>query len=208
MLPVAYPRRLLNDGEGVAVDLNPHWWFLAKPVVALVAAIVLGVVALVATDDGTTARQVVGWAALAAIVLSALWTIARALRWSTTNFVVTSDRIIFRAGVLAKRGVEIPLERVNTVHFSQSIVERLIGAGDLIIESGGENGEQHFTDVPRPSHVQRTIHVQIDERKRRPLVGWSGTDVATQLEKLEGMLERGTLTREEFEAHKRRLLER
>jgi uncharacterized membrane protein YdbT with pleckstrin-like domain len=199
---------LLNDGESVAVDLTPHWWFLAKPVIALVASIGLGVVALVATDDGTTLRAVVGWTALAMIVLSGVWTISHALRWSTTNLVVTSDRIIFRAGVVAKRGVEIPLERVNTVHFSQSIVERLIGAGDLIIESGGENGEQHFTDVPRPGHVQRAIHVQLDERTRRPLVGWSGSDVATQLEKLEGMLERGTLSRDEFEAHKRRLLER
>lgn len=205
---VAYPRRLLNDGESVAADLTPHWWFLAKPVVVLVASITLGVVALVATDDGTTVRAVVGWLALAAIVLSAVWTVSHALRWSTTHFVVTSDRIIFRAGVLAKRGVEIPLERVNTVHFRQSIVERLVGAGDLIIESGGENGEQHFTDVPRPSRLQRTIHVQIDERARRSVVGWSGGDVASQLEKLEGMLDRGTLTRDEFETHKRRLLER
>ena len=39
---MAYPRRLLNDHETVVVDLHPHWWCLAAPVVALVAAMSLG----------------------------------------------------------------------------------------------------------------------------------------------------------------------
>ena len=43
-------------------------------------------------------------------------------------------------GVLAKQGIEIPLERVNTVFFNQAIFERMLGAGDLTIESGGETG--------------------------------------------------------------------
>ena len=62
-------------------------------------------------------------------------------KWTTTNFAVTNDRVIFRQGMVAKSGVEIPLERIMNVNFKQSIWERMIGAGDLLIESGGKDGQ-------------------------------------------------------------------
>ena len=80
------------------------------------------------------------------IVGSAVWLLVRYVQWLTTNFVITSDRVIFRHGVFAKSGIEIPLERVNSVHFNQGIFERIIGAGDLLIESGAEE---------RPAAVHR-----------------------------------------------------
>lgn len=201
-----YPKKMLNDYETVALDLHPHWWYFAKAVAALVGAVVLGIVVRVFLDGD--AEKILTWVAIAAILLSALWLIGRYAKWSTTNFVITSDRIIYRSGVVAKTGIEIPLERVNNVLFSQSIFERVLGAGDLLIESGGEDGQQRFTDIRRPERVQNLIHAQMEVNNSRMYgsVGASGTDVATQLEKLEGMLDRGTLTQEEFEAQKRRLL--
>ena len=79
----------------------------------------------------------------------------RYLTWATINFVITSDRVIYRSGLIAKHGIEIPLERVNNVSFRQGIFERMIGAGDLLIESGGEDGQQRFTDIRDPERVQR-----------------------------------------------------
>jgi len=201
---VAYPSRLLNDNETVSVDLHPHWWFLVGPMLAIVAAIVAGIVTLLATDPDDTVRGVSGWATIVAIALSALWLLQRYGRWTTTHFVITNRRVIFRTGLLTKRGIEIPLDRVNTVHFNQSILERLVGSGDLLIESGGETGQQHFTDIRQPDRVQRVIHAEMEARDGR---GRDGVlDVADQLEKLEAMLVRGTLTPEEFERQKRRLL--
>ena len=202
-----YPRKLLNDNETVALDLNPHWWFMAKAAVALVASIVLGILALVLLDGDT--RTVVGWIALALIVASAVWLVIRYLKWSTTNFVITSDRVIFREGVVAKSGIEIPLERVNTVHSNQSVFERFLKAGDLLIESAGEAGQQRFTDIKNPSRVQNLIHAQREENNTRMYGGGraTGTDVATQIEKLEGLRDRGSITEEDFEQQKRRLLD-
>jgi hypothetical protein len=133
------------------------------------------------------------------------------LTWRFTHFVITNDRLIYRSGVFAKRGIQIPLERVNNVNFRQRFLERIVGAGDLLVESAGEDGQQHFTDVRHPDRIQNIIHEQINENEYRPYrdgggAPGGGTDHATQLEKLEGMLERGTLTREEFEAEKHRLL--
>lgn len=203
---MAYPRRLLNDNETVSVDLHPHWWFLAWPILALVVATVAGVATLLVTEPESTLRAVAGWATIVAILLSACWLVSRYGRWLTTHFVITSRRVIFRTGLLTKRGIEIPIERVNTVHFRQSVLERIVGAGDLLIESGGETGRQRFTDIRQPDRVQKVIHAEMEARERR----WGGTDgvvdIADQLEKLESMLLRGTLTPEEFDREKRRLL--
>jgi uncharacterized membrane protein YdbT with pleckstrin-like domain len=139
--------------------------------------------------------------------------VVRYLRWATTNFVITSDRVIFRHGVLAKTGIEIPLERVNSVHFSQSIFERMIGAGDLLIESGAEGGQQRFTDIKNPDKVQNLIHSQMEQNEGRMFKGAQGAAAPAtvhlheQLERLEALRDRGTLTDEEFEAQKQRLLD-
>jgi uncharacterized membrane protein YdbT with pleckstrin-like domain len=203
-----YPKKLLNDYEELAVDLHPHWLYFAEVVFALVASIVFGIVML-AVD----APSAVKWLALILIVLCAIWVVVRYVKWMTTNFVITSDRVIFRHGVFAKSGIEIPLERVNSVHFSQGIIERIVGAGDLLIESGAEGGQQRFTDVHNPDKIQNLIHSQMEMNEARMYTGHVQTaatgaaqDVTVQLERLEALRDRGTLTDAEFEAQKQRLL--
>src|SRR5690606_9212719 len=113
-----------------------------KPGAALVVAVAFGVWVLTADPHGAI-EALAGLLVLGALV----WTGVTYARWATTHFVVTTDRLIYRHGVLAKKGIEIPLERVNTVFFSQSIIERMLGSGDLVIESAGEQGRQSFSDV-------------------------------------------------------------
>lgn len=204
-----YPRKLLNADETIAVDLHPHWWYFAEAAAALIGSIILAIIALSVLESGGF-KTFVLWVLIAAIVLSAVWLVIRYMKWATTNFVITSDRVVFRHGVIAKSGIEIPLDRVNNVNFNQGIFERMIGAGDLLIESGGEDGQQRFTDVRHPERVQQVIHAQIgDTSRRRTSYGVpAGTspDVAQQLERLEGLRDRGSITPEEFENQKRRLL--
>ena len=146
---------------------------------------------------------------LVLLVGGALWLIGRYLKWISTNFVITSQRVIFRQGIFAKSGIEIPLERVNNVNFSQGVFERMLGAGDLLIESGGEDGQQRFTDIRHPDKVQNLIHSQMEGVARRRggyAAPTAGPSVPEQLERLEGLLERGSITQDEFDAQKRKLL--
>ena len=201
-----FPTRLLNEGEEVVVDLRPHLWFLVGPALALVAAVVLAVV--VAAQDPP---DWLIYACVGVVVLALLWFVGRFARWYTTNFVVTTDRLIYRHGVLAKHGREIPLERVNDITFGQSVFERLIGAGDLMIESGGERGQQHFTDIRRPQFVQNEIYRMIEANQARDadrLAGRREPSVLEQLEKLDELRQRGVISQAEFEAKKAQLLDR
>jgi uncharacterized membrane protein YdbT with pleckstrin-like domain len=208
---VPFPRKLLNDDEQIALELHPHWWFLAGHLAALVAAIVLGVAVLVA-DLPVAVAGVAGVLVLAALI----WFGVRYAQWSTTNFVVTSDRLIFRHGVLSKHGIEIPLERVNTVHFSQSLFERMLGSGDLVIESAGEMGRQDFSNVRRPSAVQNEIYRQMEDNENRKFdrVGGNARAVAAedsipaQIRELESLRREGVLSDDEFRIKKQQLLDR
>ena len=201
-----FPRKLLNDGEDVVLDLRPHWWFLAGPVAALVGFIVLSI-AVQATVDNDAVRLI----SAIPVVWAMLWFLVRYAKWVTTNFVVTTDRLIHRTGVIAKQGKEIPLERLNDITFNQSIFERLIGAGDLLIESGGERGQQTFHDVRKPALVQNIIYREIEAAQVRDAeraAGFrSGASIPDQIEKLDDLRRRGIITQAEFDAKKAKLLD-
>lgn len=198
-----FPKKNLNANETIALDMHPHWWYFAEPAFSLLGAIILSIIVLVKTDN-----KGVKLVMLALLVITAVWLLMRYLKWLTTNFVITSNRLIFRHGLVGKSGIEIPLERVNNVNFNQSVFERMLGAGDLLIESGGEDGQQRFTDIRHPAQVQNLIHAQMEAhyQRRASYVQGPSVDITEQLQRLEGMLQRGTLTQEEFEAQKAKLL--
>ena len=208
---VAFPRKLLNDDEVIVLDLRPHWWFITKHLVLLIAAIAVGILAF-AVLSNVVVNGLAGILLLAALGAFGI----RYAQWVTTNFVVTSDRLIYRHGVLAKHGVEIPLERVNTVFFRQSIFERMLGSGDLVIESAGEKGRQHFTDVRKPSAVQNEIYRQMEENENRKF-DRAGSSMAAnagqgsipaQIRELEALRREGVLSDAEFHEAKQELLDR
>ena len=210
---MAFPRKLLNEGESVELDLRPHWWYLVPRTALLVLAILVGIVVM--AGDGWMENAVVRGAVGVLVVAALVYFGLRYAGWMTTNFVVTSDRVIYRSGVLSKRGIEIPLDRINTVVFHQGPFERVLGAGDLEIESAGQNPAR-FTDIRKPSIVQAEIYKQSESNENRKFdrvganlegkMGGAGLSVAEQLEKLEGLRDRGELTPEQYEAQKAKLL--
>ena len=164
---MAFPERLLSEDEELIYDLRPHWLTLVVPVlitVAVMVAVGAAWVVMPAGDLQQPARMAVG--VLGLVVLLAT-VVGRVLRWSTTHFVLTTERLIFRSGVVAKFGREIPLERINDVTFSQSLFERMIGAGDLLLESAGEHGQSRFANIRDPEAVQLEIYRQMEANDRR-----------------------------------------
>jgi uncharacterized membrane protein YdbT with pleckstrin-like domain len=203
---MAFPRKLLNEGEEVVVDLRPHWLFLAKPVGALVLVIVVAIIAV-----NQHAPQLVKWALLALLAVAVVWSLIRYAKWATTNFTVTTDRIVHRTGVLAKHGREIPLDHLNDISYQQSFFERLVGIGDLLVESAGQRGQETFPDLPKPGLLQNEIYRQIEAQKNRMadrMAGRRELSIPEQIEKLDELRQRGIISQAEFDAKKSQLLER
>ncbi|MCD9624986.1 PH domain-containing protein [Rhabdothermincola salaria] len=215
-----YPQDVLHTNESLVLDLHPHWWYMASSFGGLLAAAVVAVVAL--------ANDWPDWFLYlsAAFVLGTLiWFVERYIRWVTTHFVLTSDRVIYRSGVIAKRGIEIPLERINTIFFNQTIFERVLGLGDLEIESASKEGSQRFDDIRKPDEVQNEIYQQIEANEIKMADRISGginvahaaqsaaaappqQTVPEQIEHLARLRDQGVLTDEEFQAKKAELLGR
>lgn len=223
---MAFPERLLSEDEELIYDLRPHWLTLVVPVlltVAVVVAVGAAWVVMPAGDLQQPARMAVGVIGLAVLLATV---VGRVLRWATTHFVLTTERLIFRSGVVAKFGREIPLERINDVTFSQSLFERMIGAGDLLLESAGEHGQSRFSNIRDPEAVQLEIYRQMEANDRRRS-GYAITQPHHQvaadrtptppsrtptplddLERLANLRDRGAVTEEEFQRMKRELLDR
>ena len=159
LAPVPFPRRLLNDNEIVVLDLRPHWWVIVGS--ALLLAIALGLAVAVSIVVPGGAHDPVLIASLVLVLLVLARFVRRYARWATTNMVLTNERLILRSGVFAKSGREIPLTRINDIAYRQRFFERLIGAGDLLVESAGERGQEVLRMVPRPMRVQQAIHQQM-----------------------------------------------
>jgi membrane protein YdbS with pleckstrin-like domain len=202
-----FPKRLILDGETVVLDLRPHWWFFAGPLFAGIPVLALLVVALKENGDVQTVAL---WATAAIALGWAVWLGSRLISWQTTHFVVTSDRLVFRSGILAKHTRDIPLEKVNDLASSQSFFERMIGAGDLLIESAGERGQEIFSDIPHPDAVQQEIYRQMEVNQTKMMGGGAPRpqSVTDQIAALADLLDRGAISPAEFEAKKAQLLDR
>jgi uncharacterized membrane protein YdbT with pleckstrin-like domain len=157
---MAFPDRLLNEGEEILIDSHPHWWVFAGVVTRLVLAVVIAIVIVVRFDGKAVNYIGIGLIAVAVVNLLVAY-----LKWRTTDFVLTNDRLVTRRGIFSRDSREIPLDRIMDLSCHQSLFERVIGAGDLMIESGGERGQEVFSDFGNPFELQNAVHRAIEARK-------------------------------------------
>jgi hypothetical protein len=198
---VPYPTRLLSPGEEIVKEFRPHWTSILGPLGITVAALAI-IVVLTIFATGTLGQF--GPAAVA--VLWILFTIRGFVRWMTTQHVITNERVVHRTGFVSKQGKEIPLEMINTISFSQTVFERVVGSGDLMIESAGETGQTRYSNIPDPEGVQTLIYKVREDRMMGLERGGQGVSKAEQLRLLSDLHDQGKLTDAEFEQEKAKLI--
>lgn len=207
---MAFPRALLADHERILFELRPHWVAILP---ALLWAVAL-IAAWLALGAVTSSGLLLVAAALFAVIGLLLGTVIPLLRWSRTLFVLTTDRLITRRGVIAREATEIPLERINDVAFRQSALERVVGAGDLLIESAGERGQTRITNIRKPEQVQLRIYQAAEDNNNRmqrsgqPWPTPASNSIPEQIEALGRLKSQGVITEAEFEEKKKELLDR
>jgi len=206
---MAFPDSILTDNETVIRQFRPHWRMLAIPVFWFIAA----VAAIVVVFQVIGAEGWVAAALVALIILSLVpLVVSPVLKWFFTIYVLTSERLITRTGMIARSGIELPLQNINNVLFNQSIIERVLKSGDLLIESAGESGQSEFTNIPNPEEFQSLLYRTREEQGRNTAAEESAIaaditrDPTEQLERAARLREQGVLSEEEFEAMKRSIL--
>ena len=143
---MGFPAKMLNPGEEVVVDVRPHWKYLFVPAFAVAVVVAGCIVALV--------EQVSQWALFAlgaVLVICLVWLASRYVRWTTTTFVVTTERLVMRKGVLKRSGKEILIDRLTDISYTQSLSDRILHCGDVLLESPGRDSLKSSTTFPTPS---------------------------------------------------------
>lgn len=193
--------------ERRVLSLRSHWLGVAPPLVVTVALLVALAVALSfvpASWPSFVRPAIVGIFGL----ILAWWPFRRILAWATSEYVITNERVIHRGGLLTKRSMEIPIMGVADVLFSQNLLQRIGGTGDVSIESAGGLGYLRLSYIQRANEVHRIVYDLI-ERAREATGGSNNShpkDAIDQIEQLARLLERGLISREEFDITKKRLL--
>jgi uncharacterized membrane protein YdbT with pleckstrin-like domain len=116
---------------------------------ALGTAVVAVLVALVAS---------VALGVLVALVLFAALVVVGYVRRMATRYIVTSQRLYIRRGILAKREQQTRIERVQNVNTRQSVFERMLGVGVVDFDTAGtDDSEFRFVGIADPGSVVAAV---------------------------------------------------
>jgi membrane protein YdbS with pleckstrin-like domain len=177
---VAYPEDLLSEGEQVVIHKHPHWKMLLLPYLVLIVTLGVGIWLFILAQDAGAPWDSISSIAIGVVglVIIAWLFLAPILRWRTTHFIVTTDRVMAREGVIKRTGIDIPMSRISSVRFEHGLVDRIFGCGTLIVESSSQEPLE-FDDIPQVEKVHSHIYREVNDNPYddyRP----SGTPQPTQ----------------------------
>ncbi len=155
----------------MVLHVRTHAKSLVLPAVALIAAGGLtGVGAALIPYAYRPGGQVA--VALLGLTLSVWWAGLPYLRWWTSTYTVTNNRLITRQGILQTSGRDLPLARVNDVAYERSLGDRLLGCGTLRVLTASEAGVVSLPDVPDVEHVHAVLTELVRGRMPAPVAPW------------------------------------
>jgi uncharacterized membrane protein YdbT with pleckstrin-like domain len=149
-----YIDEILQPGEKVLYSTNAHWMFYLPAMPAWLVAIVLFILARVATIEGV---GLLCLASSAVVALVALYWTAKAWfhRW-TTETDVTNLRVVHKTGFIKRRTFEMALDKIESVDVNQSILGRILNYGDVTIMGVGE-GRETIRTIASPLQFRNNI---------------------------------------------------
>ena len=150
---MAFPSKLLNEGEHVVVSTRTHAKALILPGLGVLVALAVALFVTGLVGDGV-ARLVV-WVLFLAVLVWFL--VGPFLRWATTTYTFTNRRFIKRSGFIAKEGRTIPLNRISGVDFEIGVIDRIFGCGTLVVSDASTDGRVELHDIPRVEKVQLQV---------------------------------------------------
>jgi uncharacterized membrane protein YdbT with pleckstrin-like domain len=150
---VGYVERHLLPGERVLYKTRLHWGVFIKP--ALVVLIGLALMAVLRAVQDPRWLWMLG-AGVALIGL--LWGFVHYVEVMTSEFAVTTSRLIFKVGLVSRYTTELLLSKVESIGVQQGLVGRMLNYGDLTVTGTG-GAREVFRRVRDPigfrNHVQQ-----------------------------------------------------
>ncbi len=144
----------LEEGEQIVLQGRLHW--ISTYQYLLSGFILIRIVgSLVASGYFMSRSELVIIGAVGFVLALVILVVGRVIR-TRSEFAVTTSRFIQKDGILNIKMTEIPLFKIETVNFYQSLWQRIVGTGS--IELVGSGGTFHRVDyIEKPLIVRKTI---------------------------------------------------
>ena len=214
---MTYAEKQLAPGERILYRARYHWIFFGKAILLLLGSIVLSALDLWMAGRGVdpTAVAVLKWAAAAVLVFALGLLLVRSIRAAADEFVVTDRRIIHKLGFFSHETRQCPLARVQDITVDQSVWGRLLGYGDLGIETASEGGQILFPTISNPEALRTAIWTHVgtgglsapSAASPAPAAGSAHPSAPSdRLAKLSELKNQGLITPEEYEQKRREIV--
>jgi uncharacterized membrane protein YdbT with pleckstrin-like domain len=160
------PKQLLSNENRVLPPIHRHWiWPTRK--VAPVALLLLVLIVIVDSAGSivlpAVARLLVTLVLLAAIVA---WGIVAWAQWAANTLTVTDQRVILEVGILLRRSKVVPLDRIQDIQTTQTLMGRLLDYGTIEINVAATQGTETFPYLRSPELLRDQVYV-LSEHARK-----------------------------------------
>ena len=141
----------LHPGEEIVFEGHPSWrGVLSFYVYGVVAAVLVGIV--VGLIAGPVIGSSVAVGGIAAVLLAGL------LKRIATHYVVTTQRLRIRRGILAKKVQQTRLDRVQNVNTDQRFIDRVLRVGTVDFDTAGtDDSDFTFRGIANPDEVVAAV---------------------------------------------------
>ncbi|NJL13107.1 MAG: PH domain-containing protein [Microscillaceae bacterium] len=155
---MSYVKENLARGERVVHTTHLHW------VLFLESLSIVGL-GLFISYLGYSYRQALGsfnfvidYIAMAVLIFGGGKFLIEFIRHQSSEFAVTTRRIIIKVGVLQRKSVSMPLSKIESIEIDQSILGRLLGFGSINITGTG-TAESKFDLLNNPGEFRRKMQL-------------------------------------------------
>ncbi len=204
-------RTALKKDEKVLLIIRHHWLQLVMP---FFIWILIGTLAAIFLQASI---------ALIIILVVGIYPLITYFIWVNNIWAVTNLRVIDEGGFFTRYAKESPLDKINNIEYEQSFWGRILGYGNVDIQTAAEMGETNYQMIHHPKLLKDTITHAQEEYKTMQLSNQadqlaraiarnvpagkpSETMIADELKKMFELYQAGAITEEEYLAQKNKLL--
>jgi len=152
--------------------------------------------------------------ALTALAVAVAVAVGIVLGWKllvlrANEYILTNHRVIRKTGILSQQSMDSRLDKVNNIEHRQSIWGRLLNFGDVEIDTASEVGAEVFHNISHPLDFKRAIAAAVEQYRSGGPAGFAAAapSGAERMRQLKALLDDGLISREEYEAKRRQLLQ-
>jgi uncharacterized membrane protein YdbT with pleckstrin-like domain len=154
--------KVLYEASPSLVRMNPFGSFLL--LLGLVGGMIIATppVASVLGAILVIPSAPVSLGGLVLVALSFLWLLVWYIQTKMDHLVIKPDEIVWTHGLLSKQYTEIAQSSIRSVRVQQSLLQRIMGAGDVFVYTAGDMPEVVIRGLPNPELVRQ--HTSSGER--------------------------------------------